>query len=88
MGWEGLKESGYEAESAFCPLVTGPWESAAGSQVSALGQEILNKGEQCRERGCPAAQVSLATTGEGRKAFASSPQRQLQKTAARFGQGF
>lgn len=75
MGWEGLKESGSGAGSAFCPLVTGLWESAAGSQVSAGGQETLSKAEQCRELPCSTRQPSH----EGRKEFASSPQRQFQE---------
>lgn len=75
MGWEGLKESGSGAGSAFCPLVTGLWESAAGSQVSAGGQKTLSKAEQCRELPCSTRQPSH----EGRKEFASSPQRQFQE---------
>lgn len=61
---EGLKESGSGAGSAFCPLVTGLWESAAGSQVSAVGQETLSKAERCRELPCSTRQPSHEGRGE------------------------
>lgn len=59
-----MKESGSGAGSAFCPLVTGLWESAAGSQVSAVGQETLSKAERCRELPCSTRQPSHEGRGE------------------------